>query len=150
MEFVAEAPCIAERHIEGWTIDPDPADKNRVIDSIIQHLSAAYRLGPSVLFKYRLCLDEAITNAICHGCRGVENAKVTVDFYHSGDRWALRVVDPGKGFDPNEIPDPSEPGSEFKESGRGILILQRYTDKLVYSKSGTEQIFWMDTTELQG
>ncbi len=149
MEFVAEAPQITEDHVESWTIEPDPADKNRVIDAIILHLSNRYKLGPSVLFKYRLCLDEAVTNAICHGCRGVENAKVTVDFYHSGEKWAIRVTDPGPGFDPNEVPDPSEPGSEFKESGRGILILQRYTDKLVFSKRGTEQVFWMSTTELK-
>ena len=149
MEFIAEAPQIAEAHVESWSIDPDPAEKNRVIDAIILHLSSSYKLGPSVLFKYRLCLDEAITNAIIHGCRGVNDARVMVDFYHSGGKWALKVTDPGPGFDPNEVPDPSEPGSEFKESGRGILILQRYTDKLVFSKRGTEQIFWIDTSELQ-
>lgn len=148
MDFVAAAPSIEHKLERSWTIRPESTLKNRVIDDVIRFLSNRYSLGPSTLFKYRLCLDEAITNAITHGCRGQEAAEVSIDFYFSDESWGLRIKDPGPGFDASQIPDPNDPRNDYRESGRGVLILERYTDKLVFSDGGSEQTFWMNTDGL--
>ncbi len=149
MEFVAELPEIKEEPIQEWSIAPDPVLKNRVIDDIIHFLGQRHSLGPSVLFKYRLCLDEAITNAVTHGARGVDDPKIKIQFFWSETSWVLLVEDPGEGFDPQQVPNPTDPGNEFREQGRGILILERYTDRLVYSEGGRIQAFWMKTDDLK-
>lgn len=148
MEFVATAPAIAEKLEKSWKIRPESALKNDVIDEVIQFLTSRFDLGPSVTFKYRLCLDEAITNAITHGCRGVPNGTVDIDFHFSPAAWAIRIEDPGPGFDRSRIPDPGDPRNDYRETGRGILILERYTDRLVYAKDGREQILWMKTESM--
>ncbi|MFN0058278.1 MAG: ATP-binding protein [Planctomycetota bacterium] len=144
MEFVAQAPVIKEQHIQTWTIGPDPVLKNRVIDDVIQFLAQKKPLGPSALFKYRLCVDEAITNSITHGCKGTHQT-VTIHFHWSPHAWAMQITDKGPGFDQKSIPDTNSPGNEYLEHGRGIMILQRYTDRLLYSDNGRQQTFWIRT-----
>ncbi len=148
MEFTSESPALAEEHLKTWTITPGGEQKNKVIDEIIQALAQRFPLNPFVLFKYRLCLDEAITNSITHGCQGVESPSVTIHLYWSPSSWALRIIDPGPGFEKDEILDPEAPEAKMRETGRGIPILMQYVDKLVYSCGGCEQTFWIKTREL--
>lgn len=148
MEFVDEMPSVTQERVQAWKIGPDPILKNRVIDDVIHFLSQRFTLGPSTLFKYRLCLDEAITNSITHGCRGTNEPHVEIEFFFGDNEWAMQIRDQGPGFNPTTIPDPSDPGNEMREQGRGILILERYTDRLVFSEDGRCQTLWMKTNDL--
>lgn len=147
MEFVSDTPVIEEEHVERWVIPPVAERKNRVIEEIIGYLSQRQTLSPSMLFRYRLCLDEALTNAITHGCPGGEERPVEVDFYWSTDSWAVRVVDQGPGFRPEDLPDPDAPGAELSEHGRGVLILQRFTESLTYAQGGREVLLRMSSKD---
>ena len=61
--------------------------------------------------KMRLCLDEALVNAVKHGNKFDAAKKVHVGMYVDGRRWGLRVEDEGAGFDPATIPNPDDPES---------------------------------------
>ena len=147
MEFVSDNPVIEEGHVERWVIAPVPERKNRVIEQIIEYLSQNQTMTPSLLFRYRLCLDEALTNAITHGCPDGEQLDVEVDFHWSPESWAVRIVDQGPGFDAEDLPDPDAPGAELSEHGRGVLILQRFTDSLTYAQGGREVVLRMRSQE---
>ena len=147
-EFVTKSPTIEEDLVKTWKITPEVEQKNRVIDEILHSLGQKFTLNPFALFKYRLCLDEAITNSITHGCKKVDSPFVFVELYWSPAAWVVRILDPGPGFSRDRIVDFSEPGSELKESGRGIPILLQYADKLVFSQGGQEQTLWIRTGEL--
>ena len=147
MEFVSDNPVIEEEHIEHWVIPPVPEWKNKVIEEVIGHLSQRVALSASMLFRYRLCLDEALTNAITHGCPQGEQLPVEVDFYWCPGSWAVRVVDQGPGFRAEDLPDPDAPGAELAEGGRGVLILQRFTESLTYAQGGREVVLRMSSKE---
>ena len=106
-------------------------------------------LTPSTLFRSRLCLDEALTNSITHGCPGGPEQKVSVDFHFSDESgiWGVRIRDHGPGFQPEELPSPHDPGADMLEHGRGIVILQRFTVSLSFGHGGREVVFRMQCEE---
>src|SRR6266446_5359533 len=53
-----------------------------------------------------LALTEALANAVVHGAKGDPSKTVECDVVSNEDQSILIVVrDPGKGFDPGEIPN---------------------------------------------
>jgi hypothetical protein len=52
----------------------------------------------------------------------------------------IRVSDPGPGFDPSALPDPSDPDNLFSPSGRGITMAKLQVDELRYEDGGRTAI----------
>jgi len=48
----------------------------------------------------------------------------------------VTLTDPGPGFDPDKLPDPSEAGNLFLESGRGIIMAKLQVGELRYENGG--------------
>lgn len=48
----------------------------------------------------------------------------------------ITVSDPGPGFDPETLPDPSDPENLFLPSGRGIMMAKLQVDELRYEDGG--------------
>lgn len=88
------------------------------------------------VLQFRLCLDEALVNAIKHGNRFDANKKITVTLYIGKDVWGVRIEDQGKGFDPKTLPDPDDPNSLLLEHGRGILIMKSIMSEVHYYDRG--------------
>jgi serine/threonine-protein kinase RsbW len=88
------------------------------------------------LFAVRIALEEAISNAIVHGNRRDPRKQVTVLYRVSPTDVVVRVEDEGQGFDPTQIADPLAPENLERASGRGILLMQHYTNWLCYNRTG--------------
>jgi serine/threonine-protein kinase RsbW len=55
------------------------------------------------------------------------------------DQSILIVVrDPGKGFNPGDIPNPLRGESVYSDHGRGIFLINQLMDKVEFLKNGTE------------
>jgi serine/threonine-protein kinase RsbW len=109
--------------------------RETVIDSILERLEA--RGCEPDRFLDRLCLDEAISNAIVHGNREDPTKKVRIRVFCSQDRWGVEVCDEGCGFDwKSELrrtkngPDPDDP------SGLGLAILRASSADLQFYDGG--------------
>lgn len=90
-------------------------------------------------FEVELALQEALTNAIRHGCRNDPKKLVqcSVTIEESGE--VLIVVrDPGPGFDPASVPDPSDPANLLKSSGRGVYLINHMMDEVRFADGGRE------------
>ncbi len=48
------------------------------------------------------------------------------------------VTDEGKGFDPNDVPDPTEPENLIKPHGRGLLLMRTFMDVVEHNEIGNE------------
>lgn len=72
----------------------------------------------------QLTLKEAFVNAIRHGNK--EQSDLTVSFRLIAEESSLlvSVKDCGKGFNPDELPNPVDLQNMFKLSGRGIYIIR--------------------------
>jgi len=50
----------------------------------------------------------------------------------------LVVRDPGRGFDPKELPSPVRGENVFSTHGRGIYLINQLMDEVRFEKGGTE------------
>ena len=48
------------------------------------------------------------------------------------------VRDEGPGFDPNSLPDPTDPENLLKPSGRGIMLIRTFMDAVSFNEKGNE------------
>jgi CheY-like chemotaxis protein len=48
------------------------------------------------------------------------------------------IRDEGPGFNPGEVPDPTDPANLERESGRGLLLMRTFMDDVQYSHGGNE------------
>jgi serine/threonine-protein kinase RsbW len=86
-----------------------------------------------------LAVDEAIINAITHG-HGEDindpNLSVRVDYVIDERSIAVRVTDNGLGFDPSAVPDPTLDENLYRVTGRGIFLMRKAMDRVVYNAIG--------------
>lgn len=91
------------------------------------------------LMPVELALDEALANAIRHGCKNDASKQVqcvvTADV--SGEL-VIVVRDPGPGFDVSTVPNPLEGANLLKPSGRGVFLINQLMDKVEFADGGRE------------
>jgi serine/threonine-protein kinase RsbW len=91
---------------------------------------------PRDIFGVRLALEEAIVNAIKHG-NGMDPLKhVRVQCQVNDVRVRIEIEDQGKGFCPDEVPDPTQDENLEKPCGRGIMLMRAFLSHVEYNKSG--------------
>ncbi|HKZ79275.1 MAG TPA: ATP-binding protein [Pyrinomonadaceae bacterium] len=93
-----------------------------------------------VAFGIDMAVREAVTNAIVHGNRLDEKKFVEVILKTSPETLEILVHDQGTGFNPDEVPDPTEEENILKTSGRGIFFMRNFMDIVdwsIHSGGGT-------------
>ena len=90
------------------------------------------------IFRIRLALEESLINAIKHGNKLNPDLMIDVAMISRGHRLIMTVKDQGEGFDFHHIPDPTDEDKLMKTSGRGIFLMRKIMDKVVFSDNGRE------------
>jgi serine/threonine-protein kinase RsbW len=86
-----------------------------------------------------LALQEALANAVRHGCGGDPSKRVQCSISHDASGEVVIVIrDPGSGFDHAAVPDPLSDDNVFKPSGRGIYLINRLMDEVHFADEGRE------------
>lgn len=89
-----------------------------------------------------LAIQEALANAVIHGCREDPGKSVKVTVACEEEHGMLIVVrDPGVGFDPKSVPNPLVGENIYADHGRGIYLISQLMDEVRYERGGTE--IWM-------
>jgi serine/threonine-protein kinase RsbW len=84
-------------------------------------------------------LQEALANAIRHGCKGDPSRQVQCIVNLERDGEILIVVrDPGTGFDAGTVPNPLAAENVLKASGRGIFLINQLMDEVSFGDGGRE------------
>lgn len=84
-------------------------------------------------------LTEALANAIKHGCSGDPTKFVQCSVIFEHDHSVLIVVsDPGQGFNPKVLPDPTEGEHLYENHGRGIYLINHLMDEVQFKRGGAE------------
>lgn len=92
-------------------------------------------LPDEALFGIDLAVREAIANAVKHGNKFDETKKVKITFEKSPQELTIIIEDEGAGFEPSAVPNPTNPENLLSESGRGILFMQNFMDKVVWENA---------------
>jgi serine/threonine-protein kinase RsbW len=90
-------------------------------------------IEPESAFGIDMAVREAVTNAVVHGNRQDESKVVVIQFKSSASAIEITVRDEGSGFNPESVPDPTDPRNLLKTSGRGILFMRTFMDDVEWS-----------------
>ena len=120
------------------TIPADPRAIPKVTDGVMQVLVNRHWSEERIM-QVELALQEALANAIRHGCKGDSSRKVQciVECESTGEV-IIVVRDPGTGFDATAVPDPLSGENVLKSSGRGIFLINQLMDEVAFKDGGRE------------
>ena len=115
------------------------SDPNNLItiEEFVNYFCKDVNLSEEKLGNVLLAVTEAATNAMKHANKYDLNKRVYIDAFVEGTNLIIKVKDEGNGFDPEKIPDPTEPENLLKDSGRGLYLMRFYMDDMQYTKTPT-------------
>ena len=93
---------------------------------------------PSDIFDIKLCVEEALRNAIEHGNAYDKNKKVNLRYAIDDGCFSMTISDEGEGFDVHSVPNPVKKENLLKAGGRGVYLISRLMDRAEYSNKGRE------------
>ncbi|MFV1964794.1 MAG: response regulator [Pirellulaceae bacterium] len=109
-----------------------------------------------------VALEEALNNALYHGNLELESIaredraayralvderrradpfrsrRISVDVTVTPTEGRFTIRDEGSGFDPRELPDPTDPANLEKLCGRGLLLMRTFMDGVEFNDKGNE------------
>jgi serine/threonine-protein kinase RsbW len=107
----------------------------RLLEELIQQLKV-YRWSRRDVFSVHLAAEEALVNAIRHGNRCDPQKQVRVCCRLSDDRVRIEIADEGPGFNPKEVPDPTDPNRLAIPSGRGLMLMRSFMSTVEFADCG--------------
>lgn len=117
------------------SIASDLAEARRLQETIEEALQAA-SYSEHDIFSIRLAIEEALVNAIKHGNQMDPDKRVYVTYRVGRDRFEVRIVDEGQGFNPADVPDPTDPDNIERACGRGLLLMRGFMTQVEYHGRG--------------
>lgn len=100
-----------------------------VLDEAVAALLRTGCISTNEEASTRLCLEEALVNAVRHGNQCEKDRKVKIELARSGSECIIRVRDEGEGFCPEAIrlPEAEQLG------GRGICLMRHYMEQVRFN-----------------
>ncbi len=99
--------------------------------------------------RLRLCLEEALVNAVQHGNQGDAQRKVRIEIAEQMDKACrIRIFDEGGGFVPENIRKPE--GEQM--GGRGVCLMRHYMEAVTFNPKEhcLEMVFRCNTATKEG
>ena len=96
----------------------------------------SYKVDQDTLFDIRLCVEEALINAVVHGNRSDDRLFVNVSYWVKDADFNIEIENEGSGFDYRLIPDPTTDDNIMKNSGRGVYLIKNLMDSVEFDKGG--------------
>lgn len=117
-------------------IPAEPASIPKVSEGVKQLLQGK-GWSEDDLMPIELALDEALANAIRHGCKNDPSKQVQCMVTSDAKGEVVIVVrDPGPGFDAAGVPNPLEGENMLKPSGRGVFLINQLMDEVGFEEGG--------------
>ena len=100
--------------------------------AFIEGACAGAELPEDVAFAVRLAAEEACTNVIRHGYRGMTPGPVAVGIAHDASRVVVTIEDRGAPFDPADAPPPpiDAPAEDRPLGGLGWHLIRQVMDEV--------------------
>ena len=108
----------------------------RIVENTIEEVMNEIGITEENYGKILVSILEAVNNAIMHGNRYETDKFVDIEISYRNEKLKIKVSDEGKGFVPEEVPDPTIPQNLESLNGRGIFLMSKLADEIKYSKRG--------------
>jgi serine/threonine-protein kinase RsbW len=113
---------------------PSTLEALETVQRLVTEAALEYQLNEDFAYWMELTICESMINAIRHGnkCDPAKQAHLKISLIDS--QIEIIVEDQGRGFDLNDLADPTESKNLLKPSGRGILIIRSFMDNVDLSE----------------
>jgi serine/threonine-protein kinase RsbW len=121
-----------------------PSDVSAVEDAVeivARHCFSGLAPCARTVFRFRVTLAEALSNAIVRGNREDQAKTVKVRAEVRPDSIRIAVEDQGDGFDPATTQELPLPDAHEAENGRGLTIIRHLADHVEFNDRGNT--IWM-------
>jgi len=108
------------------------AARDRIMDFLHEH-----NLGEPEEIDVLVALQEALANAVVHGCKNDPSQVVRCSVEVDTDAVTIVITDPGEGFD-TKANCGAENKPNLTEHGRGLCLIRALMDEVSYSHGGSE------------
>jgi serine/threonine-protein kinase RsbW len=116
------------------------SDSGRIRETsskILRDISC-HGLGDSTAFEIKLCIEEAVRNAIVHGNKSDPKRQVRISYWVKDGVFNIEIEDDGKGFDHEAVKDPTKEENLLRNSGRGVYLIKKLMDNVRYNEAGNK------------
>ena len=146
-----------------FVLDNDATIIPALVNYLRRFISQSQLCDETSSIRAGVALEEALNNALYHGNLELDSAlregnrtayralveerrqsepyrsrKIFVDAAVDCEAGRFVIRDQGPGFDPRELPDPTDPANLEKPSGRGLLLMRTFMDEVQFNEAGNE------------
>lgn len=111
------------------------------VEGFMADIFRKFNLEMNSFNKVYLCVSEAVINSIKHGNQNDKRKNVSIEVTYDIPEICITIEDEGNGFDLNQITDPTSKKNLKNESGRGIFIIRKLTNKIEFNEKGNRIYF---------
>lgn len=115
---------------------PSEIGNLRLVEKVIDEISLEVDMSDEVYGNVLVATMEAINNAIIHGNNSDPTKLVKIKIHFLENELKVHIEDQGTGFDHQSVPDPTAPENLEKINGRGIFLMERLSDEILYLEQG--------------
>lgn len=115
---------------------PSDLSQVRAASEKVLSLLKPFSLGEAKLFDIKLCLEEALINAMKYGNRLKADVPVDLSVECDDREVRIRIDDRGEGFDVKSLPDCTQGEDAMRGHGRGVFLIHQLMDKVQYNEKG--------------
>ncbi len=114
-----------------------PSEPKRIAeaDEFVESALRERGVPESLISDVAIASTEMINNAIIHGNKKDASKKVKISMTFTANEVEIRVEDEGRGFNPDNVPDPLAEENLLREVGRGIFIVRSLMDQMKYEQT---------------
>ena len=127
----------AQEFEEELLFPSDTAEAQRVQSLLLDRLQDQ-NFSEKVIFGIKLAIEEALVNAIKHGNQMDRDKNVRVSYTVSDEHFLIEIEDQGEGFNPDDVPDPTDPENIERPCGRGLLLMRTYMTECCFVPPGNK------------
>ncbi len=117
------------------TVPNDVAVIEDAVDLVTRHVEAHFVDRHSIRFNLRVAVTEALANAMFYGAAAAAGG-IGMRVRFGRHTIEVEVTDPGNGFDPSRIPDPTLPENRERPNGRGLFLIRHLMDEVRFNAKG--------------
>ena len=107
------------------------------IEGLVSKVFDDHKINQDYFGNVLVALTEAANNAILHGNCCNPDKKVQVAYKVNPSMLYFDIIDEGPGFNPDDLPDPTDPKHLDKPHGRGVFLMKRLADEVEFEGNGS-------------
>jgi serine/threonine-protein kinase RsbW len=110
------------------------------VEAAAEKMAAEAGLDEDERFHVTMAVREAAVNAVLHGNEYDPARQISVGLENTGKALVFTIADEGRGFIPEEVPDPLAEENLLRGTGRGIFLIRSLMDEVHFRQlhPGTE------------